>query len=182
MPEPVVNPYESPLDESPLIEHEEAEATEAIRWAQVALWIPALCNLACLYTTRQAFLVPAEFYYVMLFANLAWMWLVGILAWRFGPGWIFAISDRLHQWIGRRSSASDWREALYRAARRSGYAARLGAIVWLLWLYWFFYAAAPGGFVVNAIFLAVGHALGAWIYIPLIYEWLYMPPAEAAQS
>ena len=178
MTEPTINPYQSPLEETPFIEPAEMEAAEMIRWAQAALWVAAICNLGSLYAQPAAMRLQAALYWLLLGGNLAWMGLVAFFAWQYGPALIFAISDRLHAWFGRKSSPGEWREAIYRAARRMSYAARIGALVWLAWLYWFFYADAPGGFAVNAIFLAAGHLLGAWVYIPLIYDWVVIGPSE----
>jgi hypothetical protein len=101
---------------------------------------------------------------IVLFALL---WLLGLRVCE-------TIALVLYWAFGRGVERQEWFNAVYHSLRRMPRAAVVGSALWLAWLALFFLAGHPGGFALDVVFQIAGNAVGAWVYLPIVYRWLLL--------
>jgi hypothetical protein len=172
------NPYESPrrAESAPpsLASTAESKARARFRWGVVALGFAAWSNYGCLFLSGRPPGVIATLFVVLAVYNFVWLMALCAALWFAGFPLLKLVAGWLHALFGGRTTRQAWLDCFYRASWPLSYAARLGALLWLVWLALFFYAGHPGGRALDAVFIVLGNVLGAWVYGNILLQWVQL--------
>lgn len=177
------NPYLTPQsqDQAAPLSTQREQAQRRIRWALVALVIPTWCNWACIFLAGSQTFFSDMLMMVLGVMNLVGLFLLFTFLWLAGVYVLDAAAICLHMIFGGPVSREAWLETMYRALWPINLAARIGALLWILWLYLFFFAGHPGGFALDVFFQLLAHALGAWVYGNVFLQWYRLRNSKAAE-
>ena len=171
---PDLNPYASPLadQQTPKVLPLRAQARSYVRRTLLILAIGVGVNIwanfywtepypRLSYDTRPPLVIGNAIFFSVVFAVL---WFVALRLIEF-------IAGLFHAVFGRVVSREDWLTSLHQSLWPMIPAALMGCVLWILWLVLFHLAGYPGGFALDVVFQIAGHALGAWVYLNVFWNW-----------
>jgi hypothetical protein len=144
----------------------------AVRWLRLSLLIllpAALANWAVLspphrFAVLSISVVIHDFLLLLMLAGFLVLLFAGmpVLEWT---------AERIRRWVAPRVSARRWRNTLYAGLWPTIWAATLGLILWLAWVYLFFLNRQLNRLVLCQVMGTIGHLLGAWVYGSVLVGW-----------
>lgn len=170
------NPYASPLAamgppprlhavRSPL----RRQAVRRLRLSLLILLPAALANWAVLspphrFAVYSIAVLIHDFLLLLMLAGLLVALFAGmpILEW---------VAERIRLMVAPRVSARRWRNTLYAGMWPATWAAGLGLLLWLAWIYLFFMNGQLNRLVLCQVMGTAGHLLGAWVYGSVLVGW-----------
>lgn len=166
------NPYRSPQSQDQ-VEADYSSRFAALRHLHAALlilFVPTIMNWGAIF-----FFLPPPYSRVFLtLFNAVGLLLLLAVVWYGSLPCIEAIAAIAHRFSGRRVSSSAWFDVVYHACLRLPRAAVIGATLWLAWLALQFLAGRPGGFALDVVFQIAANVVGAWVYLPILFQWYHL--------
>ena len=107
----------------------------------------------------------------IVIVNLVFFGVVFLVLWFVALRIIEFIARLFHLVFGRSVSRDEWLTSLHQSLWPMVPATLIGSLLWVLWLVLFHLAGHPGGFALDVVFQIAGHALGAWVYLTVFWNW-----------
>lgn len=174
------NPYKPPetdLAKPGVDSVNRREAKWSVRLAVAFMAMPALANWACLQFLDTAGTGrPGSFYgdhplnrIIFGGTNLLWTLVALAAAWVL----ILPVVEKLGEFVWHRTNRqlklSQWQRSTWKALLSLRFAGPIGAIVWGVWIGYFFFSSLPLSW--TPIFWIAGHCAAAIVYGSLVYQW-----------
>ena len=173
---PDTNPYASPQAEqrSPDALPSRARAQSIVRrtllimavCVGVNIWANFYWTDAGLYDRFAAGPVPP-----VVIGNAIFFGIVFLILWFSALKSIELLARPFHMLFGGGVSREDWLTSLHQSLWPMVPATLIGSVLWIVWLVLFHLADHLGGYALDVVFQIAGHALGAWVYLTVFWNW-----------
>lgn len=169
------NPYAPPQSPAEPVA-EDPDRTRALwywRQAELLLALPGMANYYCLHFVgaprfRFRVLLP---YGELRVLNAAAMALTLLAVWFAGLKALECVSVGLHHAFGGATTKEAWLRTLWQSLRWLPPGAALGAVLWLIWLYLYFFDARYAPLDIDLVIGGAGQVVAACVYGNLFYRW-----------
>mgnify|MGYP006908372841 CR=1 FL=1 len=171
---PNTNPYASPQAEqqSPDALPSRARAQSIVRRTLLIMAVCVGVNIwANFYWSHTAPEGAIDLRPALLIGNGVFFSIVFALLWIFALSLIELMARLMYMLFGRDVSRTHWLTSLHQSLWPMVPATLIGSVLWIVWLILFHLADHPGGYALDVVFQIAGHALGAWVYLTVFWNW-----------